>query len=266
MHTHHAGPSPLTRIPSIVFVHGFTGHPRKTWTHQKGDGSVTDANDETTAEPPRKVPRRELFPSFRQSRRDVVASTSDPNPCPVYWPQDLLPTSIPSGRVLTYGYDTHLRHALGPPLNKATVYDIAWDFLVALEAERRTDPKRPIVFIAHSLGGIVVKEMLRRAGGCQPHHPHLHTIFESTLGIVFFGTPHGGSDPRGVPQRVLQKLVEAVGICVNEQIVNTLLPSSERLKELRDELGPIAQRQRWMIHSFQEGLDLKALGGRKVGS
>ena len=246
-------------------MHGFTGHPVGTWTHKKGYGITTGASDETTAEPPRKVPRRELFPSFRQSRGDVVANTSDPNPCPVYWPRDLLPAAIPSGRILTYGYDIHLRHVLGSSSHKTSVYDMAWDFLVTLEAERQTDPKRPILFVAHSLGGIVVKEMLRRASSCQQYHPHLHNIFNSTVGIVFFGTPHGGADPRGSIQRVVQSLVQAGGISFNEQIVNALLPSSERLKELRDELGPIAQRQQWMIHSFQEELGLNALNGRKVG-
>jgi predicted alpha/beta hydrolase family esterase len=165
---------------------------------------------------------------------------------------------------MTYGYDTHLRHVLGTPLNKATVYDIARDFLVALEAERRTDPMRPIFFVAHSLGGIVVKEMLRQAHGCQPHHSHLRTVFDSTAGIIFFGTPHSGADPRGFAQHVVENLVKALGISVNKQIVSALLPSSERLKELKDEFGPIAEAQNWMIHSFQEGLGVKPLNDRKV--
>ncbi|OCK90600.1 uncharacterized protein K441DRAFT_409047, partial [Cenococcum geophilum 1.58] len=74
------------------------------------------------------------------------------------WPRDLIPLTAPNARVLTYSYDTHIRHKLGPPVNKNTVYDIAWDFLVALEAERRAEPLRPALFIVHGLGGVVVKE------------------------------------------------------------------------------------------------------------
>ncbi|RYP49583.1 hypothetical protein DL768_004704 [Monosporascus sp. mg162] len=145
---------------------------------------------------------------------------------------------------------------------EATVYDIAWDFLVALEAERRQEPSRPILFVAHSLGGIIVKEMLRRANGCQSCQRHLHNVFTFTVGIVFFGTPHGGADPRGFLRHVAETLVRAAGFSVNDQIVNTLLPSSERLRELRDEFGLMAHGQNWMVHSFQEELGIKYLNGR----
>lgn len=182
----------------------------------------------------------------------------------VYWPKDLLPATVPGARILTYGYDTHLRHVFGPPLNKTTVYDIAWDFLVALEANRRLHSSRPILFVAHSLGGIVVKETLRRSNGCRSGQSHLHTVFESTIGIVFFGTPHGGADPRGLPQLVVERLVKMAGFRVNENILRTLLPSSERLRELRDEFVPLASENGWKIHSFQEELGVTMLSGNKV--
>jgi len=166
---------------------------------------------------------------------------------------------------MTYGYDTHIRHWIGSqPVNRTTVYDISWDFLVALESARRKEPKRPIVFIAHSLGGIIAKEMLRRSKGCQLGQAHLHDIFQSTVGIIFFGTPHAGADPRGLLQRMAERLIKAAGFSANEQIVSTLLPSAERLRELRDEFGPMAQQQRWVIHSFQESLGVKFLSNNKV--
>ncbi|KAH7411421.1 hypothetical protein BKA64DRAFT_549844, partial [Cadophora sp. MPI-SDFR-AT-0126] len=242
---------------SIVFIHGFTGHPEKTWTHKRGDMKQRNEGsyNNEIAEPPAKKARHSLFSKPRQGSNSNSA---------VYWPRDLVPATVQNARVLTYGYDTHLRFFLGQSVSKNTVYDIAWDFLVALEAQRWEEPSRPVIYVAHSLGGIIVKEMLRRSSGCQVGQKHLRSVFDSTSGIVFFGTPHGGADPRGFLQHVLEAIIKAVGVRVNEQVVNTLLPSAERLRELRDEFSPMAHRQEWIIHSFQEELGVKGLNGRKV--
>ncbi|PMD33669.1 hypothetical protein L207DRAFT_438320, partial [Hyaloscypha variabilis F] len=211
--------------------------------------------DSQSAEPPSKVRKLNMFSGLQQKN-----STSRT----VYWPRELIQETIPNARVLTFGYDTHVRHVLGPPVSRSTVYDIAWDFLVALEAERRHESSRPILFIAHSLGGIVVKEMLRRSSSCHLSQPQLQEVFESTIGIMFFGTPHGGADPRGFLQHVAEKAIKAAGFTVNKQIVDTLLPSAERLKELRDEFSPMAHQKGWIIHSFQEQIGVNLLSGHKV--
>ena len=182
----------------------------------------------------------------------------------MYWPRDLLPSDIPNARVLSFGYDTQVRHFSGASPSHNTVRDFAGDFLIALESKRRDEPTRPLIFVVHSLGGIVVKEMLRRSGGCRGGQSHLRDVFSSTVGMIFFGTPHGGTDPRGVLHRTAESLARAVGFKANEQVLNSLLPSSERLRELRDEFSPLAHEQGWKIHSFQEELGMKALGGRKV--
>jgi hypothetical protein len=36
--------------------------------------------------------------------------------------------------------------------------------------------------------------------------------------------------------------MKVAGFAANEQTVNTLLPSAERLKELRDEFGPMVRQ------------------------
>lgn len=135
---------------------------------------------------------------------------------------------------------------------------------MALEGEQRENPERPILFVVHSLGGIIVKEMLRRSSGSSKTQPHLHRISASTQGIIFFGTPHGGADPRGLVHHIAEKLVKTIGFTFNKQVVSTLLPSGERLRELRDEFGPLAEDQDWIIHSFQEQHGVAALGGVKV--
>ena len=236
-------------------MHGFKGHPVRTWTH-KTEHLTKDSTQQGTdaTDRPAKIPRLAFkAPHFRKER----------NPEKVYWPRDLVPESLPNARVLVYGYDTNVRHALGAPISQNTVYDIALDLLVSLEAERRLQ-QRPLLFVAHSLGGIVVKEALQRSHGFDAYHAHLHQIYECTAAIVFFGTPHGEADPRRLLQLIAEKTIRAAGFTVNEQIVNTLLPSSERLKELRDEFGPMARTKSWTIYCFQEQYGVPLLGGKKV--
>ena len=81
---------------------------------------------------------------------------------------------------------------------------------------------------------------------------------------MFFGTPHGGADPRGLLELIAEKVVRAAEFTVNEQIVNTLLPTSERLRELRDKFAPMACQNKWIIYSFQEQYGVKLLNGKKV--
>lgn len=114
---------------SIIAIHGLDGHPEESWTAENGK----------------------------------------------LWLRDFLPKVIPQARIMTYGYDayTHGRKEL----NDESVYNIARNMLARLASERqRTDvshdrpvntwlliPKktenRPIIFIAHSLGGLVLKEV-----------------------------------------------------------------------------------------------------------
>jgi pimeloyl-ACP methyl ester carboxylesterase len=49
---------------------------------------------------------------------------------------------------------------------------------------------RPIVFITHSMGGLLVKEMLRHAATITTRFAH---IVDRTKAVVFFSTPHFGS-------------------------------------------------------------------------
>ncbi|KAI0105683.1 hypothetical protein GGR51DRAFT_560155 [Nemania sp. FL0031] len=243
----------------VIFIHGFTGHPYKTWLHRTGDRlrdndfpSVNELDDSMIW---RKAKRLRLGTS---SRSDVTVERQ------IYWPLQLFPATVPASRVLAYGYDSNIRHKWSNRSNLASIYDFAWDLLVSLEALRQSDPLRPTIIIAHSLGGIVAKEMLRRSKGCESHQAHLRHVYESTTGILFFGTPHSGADPRGTVHRVAQSTVAIMGFCTSQKIVDTLFPSSERLRELRDEFGPMVRERGWIVYCFQEQYGLRCLGGRKV--
>ena len=147
----------MLTIDAVVFVHGFTGHPVRTWTHKaaavaENPRDVNSGNNERPAKKPRLA---SVIPALKKSTdREKV-----------YWPLHLLPGILPTARVLVYGYDTKIRHALEVRASQNTVYDFASDFLSSLEAFRRSQPARPLLFVAHSLGGIIVKETLRQSHG-----------------------------------------------------------------------------------------------------
>ncbi|KAH6620967.1 hypothetical protein B0J18DRAFT_212304 [Chaetomium sp. MPI-SDFR-AT-0129] len=279
----------------LVFVHGFTGHPKDTWTlklkkqrknlakrhgedDEVGDGARPSKRlrmpsfgrrpstlHSTVASAPAS-PGSSRIPTVDGTNGRAQAGSEGQRPKEIYWPADLACQTIPNSRILTYGYDTNVRNWFQGPVSRKTIYDHAWDMLYSLEAFRR-DPnvaRRPIVFIAHSLGGIVVKEALRSAQACQPLKPHIYGILKATSSIIFFGTPHGGADPRNVFHHILAASYQACGGQVNPQIVNALMPDSERLKELREEFPVICQAQGWALYSFQEEYGVKALFGTTV--
>ncbi|OCK74802.1 hypothetical protein K432DRAFT_397795, partial [Lepidopterella palustris CBS 459.81] len=241
---------------SIVFVHGFTGHPERTWSQKREESREQHGQDNGHNERPLKSRKLDLSAPPHQK--------GDRARKPLYWPQDLIPTTVPNARVLTYGYDPIIRHSIDYARNKSTFYDITWDFLVELEAARRVQSSRPLLFISHSLGGIVIKEALLRSHSCQKFQKHLHSIYEFTAGMIFFGTPHASADPRGLIQHVFGQLTRVEGFVANEQIVNAFLPSKEQLKESHNVFGRLAREKSWTIHSFQEQYGDKVRNSKKV--
>ncbi len=110
------------------------------------------------------------------------------------WLKDLLPQAIPGARIMTFGYDSEAQTSRY--LTHRTLYSNA-DNLISDLCSLRQDTKtveRPIIFLGHSLGGLVIKSALVRASIYSPNgREDSGTIKDSTNGIVFFGTPHRGS-------------------------------------------------------------------------
>jgi hypothetical protein len=73
-----------------------------------------------------------------------------------YWPRDFLPKDVPGSRVFTFEYNASA--AFGS--STADIADHARNLLSSLVDQREEDgeQKRRIIFVAHSLGGIVVKQ------------------------------------------------------------------------------------------------------------
>ncbi|KAL2041461.1 hypothetical protein N7G274_005843 [Stereocaulon virgatum] len=100
------------------------------------------------------------------------------------WLRDMLPQDMPGARVYTYSYPSQLLFSR----STATISDYAMKLLAYLNSIRASRERRPIVFVAHDLGGIVLKQALLLA----QIDPNYLSILESTIGILFFATPHRG--------------------------------------------------------------------------
>ena len=109
----------------------------------------------------------------------------------IMWLRDLLPLDMSDARIMTWEYDSEyqtLRH-----FTRMMMYSHPNSLLSALYSLRQDTKSnnRPIIFMCHSLGGLVVKEALVQASMAIPKYDkHLRTIRICTKGIIFFGTPH----------------------------------------------------------------------------
>ena len=109
------------------------------------------------------------------------------------WLRDFLPANIPNARIMTFGCDSTVAFSK----SVAKIEDKALELLNHLSAKQSPiapgSPSKPIVFICHSLGGIVVKKALVIA---HERNSNLddEDVLASTSVIAFLVVPHRGSD------------------------------------------------------------------------
>ncbi|KAI9874601.1 MAG: hypothetical protein M1830_009576 [Pleopsidium flavum] len=105
---------------------------------------------------------------------------------------------------------------------------------------------RPIIFVAHSLGGIVVKSaLIHSAAAGQGALEEHRSVKVSTHGIVFMGTPHAGGN--GVHIGTLLLNVASIFVKADDRILQHLERDSEWLQQ---QLGQYAQVERGIVTKF----------------
>ncbi|KAI0854709.1 hypothetical protein F4860DRAFT_95665 [Xylaria cubensis] len=244
--------SPKTRSPkvNIVFVHGLRGHPQTTWE----DGQI-EANERTSETSSRRHRFRSIF---RPQRAISTRASANENSTregrelsirhKVFWPHDYLLDDVPEAEVWTYGYNADVIGGLFQANNQNSVSQHGRDLAVKLE--REVDNQLPIVFIAHSLGGIIVKDAIRRSEPCQSR----------TKLIIFLGTPHRGSSYAGWGA-IASNLVSLTFQDSNKGIVQSLEVNSEALDNIQEEFLRIAHKAGIKVHSFQEARAISGVKG-----
>lgn len=124
----------------------------------------------------------------------------------------------------------------------------------------QTEQNNPkLIFVAHSLGGLVVKQALLLAS-VSLHDRH-RKILDATSGIVFFGTPHRGSS--NDIARVLQYSA-SIGARVNRSNIRSypFLEFSSQLGRIQEAFQEFQSRKvpEFQIISFFEELPIPGFG------
>ncbi|CAK7197800.1 hypothetical protein SEUCBS139899_000449 [Sporothrix eucalyptigena] len=110
----------------------------------------------------------------------------------------------------------------------------------------------PIIWIAHSLGGILVKRALLYSNDLRDaEHEADRSVYVSTYGIIFLGTPHTGSGLafwgrifQGMSAAAPKKLFDSEPI-----LIKSLKRNNERLQEINNHFLDVYQRFRiQMVH------------------
>ncbi|KAF4964390.1 hypothetical protein FSARC_7689 [Fusarium sarcochroum] len=147
------------------------------------------------------------------------------------WPKALLPLELGTARILTYSYDATVVNKEDVP-SQNRISNHAHNLVTALASLRQGDDtnERPIIFVCHSLGGLVCQDALVSAK--QRSEQHLQDIANFTRGVVFLGTPHHGSSLAKMGELVSR----SVGVIkeTNSDIVQVLTRDSEVLARIQD--------------------------------
>lgn len=152
------------------------------------------------------------------------------------WPLLLLSEDLPNARLITYGYDADVVHwtrAAG----QATIREHSKNLVQDLGNIRRTPPEtvgRPIIFVVHSLGGLVCEDAIFF---CNNAISRSHEDFLASVhGVVFFGTPHAGSDFTKFATAISDIISLSIVKKPNRALLDVLSKNSEMLANIENDL------------------------------
>ncbi|KAL8403380.1 hypothetical protein RB594_008580 [Gaeumannomyces avenae] len=165
------------------------------------------------------------------------------------WLRDFLPERVPRARVLIFGYNANVVFNLAT----AGVGEQAENLLNQLAERRMDNPDRPLIFVCHSLGGIIVKRAIVHAACDRTYEKIRASIF----GIAFFGCPHRGGNQAtlgDVVARMARALLGKSGNSFIEALKRGSLFSDTISDDFRQVVGPLR------VLSFYETKPLGRIG------
>ncbi|XP_058390059.1 protein SERAC1 isoform X1 [Diceros bicornis minor] len=197
----------------VLFIHGLMGAAFKTWRQQ--DNEQQDLTD-------------------RVSEDEARYTTC--------WPKTWLAGDCPALRIISVEYDTSLSdwRARCPMERKSIAYR-SNELLRKLRAAGVGD--RPLIWVSHSMGGLLVKKMLLEAS----KKPEMSAVTNNTRGIIFYSVPHHGSHLAEYSVNIRYLLFPSLE-------VKELSKDSPALKTLQDDFLEFAKDKHFQVLNFVETL------------
>jgi pimeloyl-ACP methyl ester carboxylesterase len=125
--------------------------------------------------------------------------TSPPPPPPQnrVWPE-WLAEDVEGLAVWSVGYEAPVSNWRGSAMDLA---DRAANVLSLLQVEPDLQ-KGELIFVGHSLGGLVIKQVLRKAADAASDRADAYSLVDRTRKVAFLATPHVGADLVGWGDRL----------------------------------------------------------------
>ena len=248
----------------IVFIHGLLGRPFQSWRVYTGPQTESPPSTRSRDE---KLDRHDSGARIDQRKQSQWSSASlEGNLQDTYWPAEWLQRDISNARMLSVSYKTNFSQWEGPS-HDLTI--LSKTLLPSLRAAGIGD--RPIIFVTHSLGGLLTKQMLSDAASVddkvsldfpngdgsndfrvsssdtQKQLVSIKDILKMTRGIMFYSCPHFGSP-------LLKYLVPGLHqlLLPSAQLLD-LRYQSPHLSDLNAKLSKLQKAHNISIMSLAEG-------------
>lgn len=191
------------------------------------------------------------------SMRDAEVEKQGPAPS---WVRQGIRREANTARIMLYEHPEVVE-------GETTLSSLADAFLEELRTERKPNDdeddhhssavlQRPLIFVAHSVGGLVVKMAITKAAA----DPRYEDIFRDCYGVAFFGTPHQGSSYFAMPALAasIRSLLQ-LSRPLPASVTNELRVGNPLLLRADEDFKAIAHDLR--VWTLYETIDSKLSGG-----
>ncbi|KAG4277272.1 hypothetical protein FPRO04_07569 [Fusarium proliferatum] len=182
------------------------------------------------------------------SMRDAEGAGSDADRPAPSWVRQGLRREADRARILLYEHPSTTEDTRLSTLADALLEEME-------NLRKREKQTRPVVFVGHSVGGIIVKMALTKAS----RDPSFEDVYRQCYGAAFFGTPHQGSSYFAMPSLAagIQNLLQ-LSAPMPTSITDDLRVGNTLLLQLDDDFKSIAHDFR--IWTLYETIDSRLSG------